>query len=611
MTRLVVATAGHVDHGKSALVRALTGIEPDRWEEEHRRGLTIDLGFAWTHLPSGGEVAFVDVPGHERFLSNALAGLAAAPAVCFVVAADKGWQRQSDDHRDAVAALGISAGVIVITRSDLAPERVAAVAARARRELAGTALVQVPVVVTSARTGEGLGQLRGQLDTLRQSLSDPSPGAEHAPVRLWVDRSFTIPGAGTVVTGTLTEGRIRRGDRLLIAGGEDGSPVEVRGLRRHDRDATQVEPFSRVALNLRGVSTEEVRRGDALLSPQRWHQGDTVDVLRTSGLSLQEAGEHLVCHIGTAAVEVRVRALSPDHARLRLDRRLAVRLDDAAVLVDPGGRGVRAGVRLLDVDPPELLRRGDAARRAAELAGRGLGGDCAAEVRRRGAVPVETLRRFGLAEAAAGAVLSPRTAVAVRRIGGLFVDEQALGGWAQTLREAVAEAETRDQLTAGMTRGAALDLLRLPEAARAEPTVLDAVVSAADLRQEAGRLRLSVRNDLGAAEVSLRILEDRLRQHPFRAPEADDLQELGLGRQELAAAESLGRILRLDGHVVLLPSAPAQAMRRLSRWEGAFTASQARELLGTTRRVAIPLLEHLDSRGWTRRLDGSRRIVVQ
>ena len=208
----VVATAGHVDHGKSTLVKALTGMEPDRWEEEQRRGLTIDLGFVWTHLPSGRDVAFVDVPGHERFMGNMLAGVGPTPVVCFIVAADEGWQAQSTDHRDAVRALGIRHGVIALTRADRADDaRRAEVAARVRHEFADTGLADAPVVTVSARSGEGLDDLRAALDEVLTAAPAPDPDAR---VRLWIDRSFTVRGAGTVVTGTLPAGTLREGDRL-------------------------------------------------------------------------------------------------------------------------------------------------------------------------------------------------------------------------------------------------------------------------------------------------------------------------------------------------------------------------------------------------------------
>src|SRR5690606_23172060 len=215
MTTHVVATAGHVDHGKSTLVRALTGMEPDRWEEERRRGLTIDLGFVWTTLPSGREVAFVDVPGHGRFIRNALAGLAAVPVVCFVVAADEGWSAQSTDHRDAIAALGIRHGLIVVTKADRAADLVAATIERARSEFAHTGLRAAPAVAVSAVQGTGLDRLRQVLDNVLAEA--PAPDAS-GRLRLWIDRSFSVSGAGTVVTGTLVAGTLTKGDRLVVVG---------------------------------------------------------------------------------------------------------------------------------------------------------------------------------------------------------------------------------------------------------------------------------------------------------------------------------------------------------------------------------------------------------
>src|SRR4051794_33102087 len=219
----VIATAGHVDHGKSTLVRALTGMEPDRWAEERRRGMTIDLGFAWTTLPAGATVAFVDVPGHERFVPNMLAGVGPVPAALIVVAADEGWKPQSAEHLAALHALGVRHGLLVVTRSDLAAPQAAGAAARA--EIAATTLGEVECVAVSATTGAGLDDLRAALGRLVDRL----PAADvAAPVRLWVDRSFTMRGAGTVVTGTLGAGTLATGDHLLPAGA--GREVRVRGL---------------------------------------------------------------------------------------------------------------------------------------------------------------------------------------------------------------------------------------------------------------------------------------------------------------------------------------------------------------------------------------------
>src|SRR5579872_5091923 len=221
----VVATAGHVDHGKSTLVRALTGMEPDRWAEERRRGMTIDLGYAWMALPDGEKLAFVDVPGHERFVPNMLAGLGPVPAVLFVVAADGGWMPQSAEHLAAVDALAVRHGLLVVTRADLAdPEPVTRVALA---EIARTSLGSVEAVAVSAVTGAGLDDLRAALARLAAALRSASPQDSPA-VRLWIDRSFTIRGAGTVVTGTLPAGTVSNGQELALA--PTGRAVRVRGL---------------------------------------------------------------------------------------------------------------------------------------------------------------------------------------------------------------------------------------------------------------------------------------------------------------------------------------------------------------------------------------------
>ncbi|MFD1211267.1 selenocysteine-specific translation elongation factor [Arthrobacter sp. GCM10027362] len=593
----VVATAGHVDHGKSTLVRALTGMEPDRWAEERRRGLTIDLGFAWTRLASGRDVAFVDVPGHERFLGNMLAGLGPAPAVCFVVAADEGWQAQSGDHRDAIAALGISHGIIVLTRSDRAPGGADEVLARVRAELEGTGLRDAPAVIVSAVDGTGLDELRSALDDMLTSLPEPEPDAR---VRLWIDRSFTISGAGTVVTGTLTAGTLAQGDRLLLVGHDGVRPVSVRALHSCNLAAGSIGPTSRVAVNLRsGLSADAIHRGDVLLAEDSWPLVDTVDVRRTMGASFADAPGQLLVHIGTAAVPGRMRPFGADHARLTLDRRVPLELGDRLVLRATGSRSVLAGAQILDVEPPALDRRGDSSRRAGVLAAMSPGGDALTEVARRGAVRVEQLRRMGVSGLA-------RVPGGVRAFGEWWVHEPVFDAWRRRLRSAVEQLAEQDPLAAGLSRGAARDLI-----GPAGGALLDAVVREAGLEHRAGFINLpGQRQDLGAAEAGIGALENRLKIAPFAAPEAHDLNALGLGARELAAAERSGRLLRLGDGVVLLPRAPALAMRELAALPQPFTTSEARKALGTTRRVAIPLLEYLDSRGWTRRLDATRRTIA-
>lgn len=617
----VVATAGHVDHGKSTLVHALTGMEPDRLAEEQQRGLTIDLGFAWTQLPSGRDLAFVDVPGHERFLANMLAGVGPAPAVLFVVAADKGWQAQSSDHRDALRALGISRGVVAITRADRAPERVAEVTAAIRREFAGTGLYAAPIIEVAVPGGGapscGLGELVRALDaTLDRALEAgpafaltldraPDPGAR---VRLWVDRAFTIRGSGTVVTGTLTAGRLRRGDALGIIGAGAAQATEVRGLHSQNHAADEVTPAARVAVNVRDVPLSRVTRGDALVTPGAWAIVDTIDVRRTMGAVFSSAPQNLVIHVGTAQVNARLRPLGEDHARLTLQRPLPLQLGDRLVLRGPGHRSVLAGAVVLDVDPPALTRRGDGARRALSLAERPIAGDRVAEVARRGAMLVAQLRRFGVA----GLDEVPSDLAAVSLGETWWVHLPTLDLWAAALQRAVAQNLAHDPLTPGLPQGAAVELLRRQEPAIPDPSLLPLIARRAKLEPVQGALwPAGHKPNLGPAEVGVARLEQRLTARPFAAPESDELVALGLGARELAAAERSGRMLRIADGVVLLPTAPALAMRKLADLPQPFTLSAARQALATTRRVAVPLLEHLDGRGWTRRVDGLLREVAR
>lgn len=615
--RRVLATAGHVDHGKSTLVRALTGRDPDRLSQERDRGLTIELGYAWTRLPGGAEIAFVDVPGHQRFVGTMLSGLGPAPAVVFVVAADQGWQAQSSEHLAAVQALGITDGLLVITRCDLADaDRTAAVRGEAGRRLAGAGL-DVPAVEVSAAKGVGLDDLRTALADLAARLPEPDPAAA---VRLWCDRAFSVSGAGTVVTGTLGAGTIRTGDRLLLLDHGVTREVTVRGLHSQDEARESVGPVSRTAVNLRRV--DDVSRSAVLLTPDAWELAPIVDVQLTEVPTTSQnprvlqgsagghgaAGAHdpqqmrtpeqATLHVGTVDVPVHVRPLGDDLARLSASVDLPWRVGDRAILRDPGSRRLWA-VRVLDVDPLPLTRRGAASRRAEALSA----GDLAAtRLRSRSAERLDTFERLGL--------LVPSTAV---RQGDWCMDPAAMEAWRGRLVEAVRAHHSADRLSAGMPVAEAARALALPDHLPADlgPDLVRGLVAGSDLTITDGRALDPRASGLGPAEPGVAALEERLREAPFIAPERGDLDDLGLGPAELAAAARLGRLLRLPDDVVLLPSGPARAMRLLSGLEQPFTLSAARQALGTTRRVAVPLLEHLDSRGWTRRVDGSLREVVR
>ena len=575
----VLATAGHVDHGKSTLVRALTGMEPDRWAEERRRGMTIDLGYAWTTLPSGEVVAFVDVPGHQRFLGNMLAGLGPAPAVVLVVAAAEGWRRQSGEHLAAARALGVDRGLLVVTRADLADP--AAALAQARAALRGTGLADVEAVAVSAVTGAGLDDLRAALDRLAAAAP---PVDASAPVRLWVDRGFTVRGAGTVVTGTLSAGTLRTGDELALG----TRRVAVRGLQSLGVAADAVTAPARVAVNLRGVDKDEVRRGDALLGKGSWTSTQLVDVTCDAA----ELPEHLVCHVGTAAVAARVRPLGGAHVRLRLASALPLVPGDRIVLREPARQEVLGGATVVDPEPPPLVRRGAATARAQALA---TDAGAAEELRRAGALPPEELARRGLR--------APSEAL---HLEGLVVDADRWSDWARQLRELVARQRADDPAARGVPEPEAVGALGLPA------VLLGRLAAGCGLVREHGRVRdPAADRSLGAAEPAVSAVESRLRETPFLPPDKEEMVQLGLSAKDVAAAEEQGRLVRLTSDLVLLPDGPAQAMRVLAGLRQPFSTSEARQALGTTRRVAVPLLEHLDRRGWTRRVDDTRREVVR
>jgi selenocysteine-specific elongation factor len=610
----VIATAGHVDHGKSTLVRALTGMEPDRWAEERRRGMTIDLGYAWTTLPSGQEIAFVDVPGHERFTTNMLAGVGSIPAVLLVIAADEGWCAQTDEHVRALDALRVRHGVVAVTRSDLADP--AAAMEQASQLLAATTLAGIPAVGVSGQTGAGLEALRAALGVLAGDLPPADPEAR---VRLWVDRSFTIRGSGTVVTGTLAAGTLRRGDVLQLR----ETTVSVRALQRLGQPADVVVAPARVAVNLRGVAHDEVRRGDALLTPGAWRRTNVVDA-RVDGGGLPS---HVVLHVGAAAVGAKVRRLAagapagsasnssmdssmdpsmdsstdlwPDArvVRLLLDAPLPLQVGDRVLLRDPGRRQIVGGATVLDPAPPALRRRGAARARAASLAADRGTPDAGAELARRGAVSRSFLQEIGVP---VGATLPPGAI----STGSWLVTEALWEEWRRGLRGA-AGRRPGVLFDAGVSRDDLVRALNLEA-----PQLLTALLrSCPDLEDVGGRVR-----PRGAAPALRQDVDDAVSQlvsslhaEPFAAPDQRGIVGLGLGRRELGAAAAAGAILLLPGDIALLPTAPDLAAERLRELPQPFTLSAARQALGTTRRVAVPLLEHLDRIGVTERVDGDLR----
>ncbi len=597
----VIATAGHVDHGKSTLLRALTGTDPDRWAEEQRRGLTIDLGYAWMTLPAGEQIAFVDVPGHERFVPNMLAGVGPVPAVLFVVAADAGWMPQSAEHLAVIDALGIRRGLLVVTRADLADP--AAARAQATEAIAGSSLGAVESVAVSASTGAGLPELLTALGRLAAALPVPDPGA---PVRLWVDRAFSITGSGTVVTGTLPAGTVRRGDEFLVTPAM--RPVRVRGLESLGAPAAAVSGVSRAALNLRGISRDEVGRGMALVQPGRWTMTDVIDVRLTTTTATAAGGaprlpQTVTLHVGSARTTARVRPLGGRHVRLSLGEPLPLHAGDRILLRDPGATRTSAGRPswpavlggiVLDVAPPPLRRRGAATAAARMLAG--WPDQPAAE---------QLLARHGLLRASA--LLAMGVTRQPAPVAGEWLADT--GHWAQLsarLSAAVAAHAARQPLTAGMPADAARAALQLPDRRLVEALVApplqirDGVIGVAG--RPGGQAALPE-----ALHAAVRVLRAELARSPFAAPDADRLRGLGLSVRAIAAAGRAGLLLRISDQIVLAPGADASAAVILAGLPQPFSTAQARGALGTTRRVAIPLLEYLDRRGVTERLPDDRR----
>jgi selenocysteine-specific elongation factor len=442
-------------------------------------------------------------------------------------------------------------------------------------------------VAVSGVTGDGLDGLLAALDTLVAGLPRPEPAA---PVRLWLDRSFTIRGSGTIVTGTLPAGRIRVGDTLELA--PAGQRVRVRALESLKEQAQEVTGVARVAVNLRGADRAEMVRGMALIAPERWTLTDSIDV-RLRGAPAGDLPRELTLHIGSAAVPALIRPLDGQTARLTLGSPLPLHVGDRALLRDSGRHLIPAGVTVLDVRPPALRRRGAAAARAEQLAGWPELPDATVLLRQRGVVTATELRAMGC---------SPTVPPVA---GDWLADPQRWAALGHRLAQAVERHAGANPLEPGLPLEAARQALGLPERRLVEALVA-APLRLADGRVYGARRAGDLPPPVAAAVEKLRA---ELTAAPYRVPEAARLADLGLGPKPLAAAVRAGALLRIAEGVVLLPGADARAAAILARLPQPFTASDARQALDTSRRVVIPLLEHLDRLGHTQRVDDTRRVI--
>ena len=582
----VVATAGHVDHGKSSLVLALTGTDPDRFAEEKARGLTIDLGFAFTTLPSGTEVGFVDVPGHVRFLKNMLAGVGAVEVVLFVVAATEGWMPQSEEHLRILELLGVQHGVIAVTKADLVDDDLLELALLDVEEhLAGSALAGAPIVACDALSRRGLDQLVRALD---DALAAGPAAADDDRPRLWVDRVFAAKGAGTVVTGTLVGGAVVVDDELMVS--RLDRRVRVRGIESAHRRLDRVGPGSRVALNLVGIDHHELRRGDALVRRGQWSSTQVVDVaLRRVTPAALPARGRWQAYVGSGEHQCRWRAWGTG-ARITFEEPLALAPGDRLVLRDPGRGETVAGAVVLDAEA--LGQVGDAAARSALPLGARL-------VAARGWVARRDLPRLAGCSPAAAATLADATiaAGAAVALDDWLVDPSELDAARATTRVAV-DALHRDQpLARGLELTVLADMLRVdPERARAVAELVDDVVVEPGLARDAAR-------GVPVADTPEAIaLLATLDATPFTPPEPDD--------HALARALVREGVL-VDVHGLLFTRRALDAAQRLLAERFATTdavsVGDVRGLLHSTRKYVVPLMEWFDANGVTRRR-GDHRV---
>jgi selenocysteine-specific elongation factor len=597
----VVGTAGHVDHGKSSLVQRLTGIDPDRFVEEKERGLTIDLGFAWLQLPSGNEIGIVDVPGHERFIKNMLAGAGGISVCLFVVAANEGWMPQSTEHVAILDLLGLSHGVVAITKSDLVDgEALEDVVKVVSEKLDGTTLAAAPIVPCSVVSGQGLEDLVTELD---RAVSAAPASPDKGRPRLWIDRVFTIAGAGTVVTGTLGGGKLSVGDSIEIA--PEGRRARIRRIQSHKKDVDVIAPGHRTALNLVGLEREGAARGDAVVSSGQTMSTRRFDVqLRAvDGSEITEKGAHLL-YVGSAEVSVRVKLIGTErirsgtagYAQLTIQDPLPLRIDDRFVLRDAGRVRTIGGGRVLD-PLPSPARRTDIDRASTLEA----------------LANVEPAARLSILIRASGR-LERGEALWRAGVDAPSGDISELGDWFVSAEEMKRLTERAKEALTGWHHDHPLERVmpkeRLREALGVPPDAFDALVDSLDdvipegagVRSSGHAVKLAPEQERARREVIDKILDGG-----FAPPVTE---QLGVDPDLVRSLTDAGELIRIgDFH---LTAAQAADARRIVRSHiaanGPTTVAQIRDLLGTTRKYAVPLCEWLDSTGATRRSGDLRAL---
>lgn len=560
----VISTAGHVDHGKSTLVRALTGTDPDRFAEEKERGLTIDLGFASAKLPSGKVLSLIDVPGHIRFLKNMLAGVGAVDACLFIVDVNEGWKPQTEEHLRILQLLGVEHGVLALTKIGLADEELVELAMlEVAERVEGTFLEDAPMVGVDSIDGIGIDDLRTALD----EMIAVAPGAvDRGTPRMWIDRAFSAKGSGTVVTGTLTGGRIRTEDEMLIL--PQRIKVRLRGLQSLHAERTKVGPGNRAAINLSGVDHDLIKRGNALVRESEWFETSVFDgrlnVLDSLDHDVSRRGAHLL-YLGAGEHAVRIRILGDPIApgdsgnvRIYLPHQLPLLPGDRFVLRESGRAETIGGGEILDVDPKTRASVANPDRSVDRV------------IHERGWVEVEELNLL------TGERREPD-------VGNWVVDPAVLQAVITDLRERIDGAG-----------GLGLETATLSDQERsALPLLADVVVAG-------GRATKVEAID----PLTSHWFVQALREGGFTPPDAD-----GVDPEELRELVRRGEIIVEDG-VHFAPEVIHDAAKLVARLlvenPDGVTVSEVRQAMGNTRKHAMPLLTRLDSSGMTRRRENVR-----
>ncbi len=615
MARTFVAgTAGHVDHGKSALVRALTGTDPDRLAEEQLRHMTIDLGFAELTTPAGNRLHLIDVPGHERFVRNMLAGAAGIDAAILTIAADDGPMPQTREHLAILDLLGIEHGVVALSKSDLVDDEWRAFVAEAIRELLDeTGLAGAEIVPVSSVTGEGLTELRSALD---RALAPIERSRRGSFPRLPIDRVFSLAGFGTVVTGTLLDAPLRTGDRLEILPG--GLNSRVRGMQTFGETVELAEPGSRLAVNLTGLETSELARGDVLTLPGAMHPAMRLDA-RIQILGAAERplvhNDEVIFFSGSSETPAKVALLDRDAidpaetglVQLRLARPVAVGLRDRFILRRPSPPETIGGGVVLELDAPRHKRFQPAV--VDRLLQLNAGDPADALLAWMGSrfIPEHKLRTRGPAGAFDALLDAGRIECAGAAEARICAATGVFQDLIEQMQELVGAHHARLPLEPGIARESLRQELGL------DRPVFDALLTASDALEETRahvrRVGFRIQLDAVQQEQVARYL-DELRGAGFQ-PRTPD--EFGLAPDLTRAMIALDMIVPVGEGIVFLPEQLEEAESRLLTAlaaDGSISLAEYRDLIGASRKYAQALLEYFDHRRVTRRV-GDRRLSMR